>query len=82
MKATTDAAWYAERGVSTIVYGAGDLANAHRPDEWVPLAEVVTPAACCWSWPAPSPADQRSSETWPSNDSSQGPPHARKPPST
>ena len=41
MKATTDAAWYAERGVSTIVYGAGDLANAHRPDEWVPLAEVV-----------------------------------------
>lgn len=42
MKATTDAAWYAERGVSTVVYGAGDLANAHRPDESVPLAEVVT----------------------------------------
>ncbi len=42
MKATTDAAWYAERGVSTVVYGAGDLANAHRPDEFVPLAEVVT----------------------------------------
>ncbi len=42
MKATTDAAWYAERGVSTVVYGAGDLANAHRPDESVPIAEVVT----------------------------------------
>jgi acetylornithine deacetylase/succinyl-diaminopimelate desuccinylase family protein len=42
MKATTDAAWYAERGVETVVYGAGDLANAHRPDEFVPLAEVVS----------------------------------------
>ena len=42
MQATTDAAWYAERGVATVVYGPGDLANAHRPDEFVPLAEVVT----------------------------------------
>ena len=42
MKATTDAAWYAARGVTTVVYGGGDLANAHRPDESVPLAEVVT----------------------------------------
>ncbi len=42
MKATTDAAWYAERGVTTVVYGAGDLADAHRPDESVQLAEVVT----------------------------------------
>jgi acetylornithine deacetylase/succinyl-diaminopimelate desuccinylase family protein len=42
MKATTDAAWYAERGVATVVYGGGDLADAHRPDESVRLQEVVT----------------------------------------
>ena len=42
MRATTDAAWYAEQGIPTVVYGPGDLARAHRPDESVPLAEVVT----------------------------------------
>jgi succinyl-diaminopimelate desuccinylase len=42
MRATTDAAWYAERGVPTVVYGPGDLVNAHRPDEFVRMADVVT----------------------------------------
>ena len=42
MPATTDAAWYAERGVPAVIYGAGDLADAHRADEHVALADVVT----------------------------------------
>jgi acetylornithine deacetylase/succinyl-diaminopimelate desuccinylase family protein len=42
MRATTDAAWYAEQGVATVVYGAGDLADCHRADEFVPIADVVT----------------------------------------
>ncbi len=41
MRATTDAAWYAGAGVETVIYGAGDLAHAHRPDEHVVLADVV-----------------------------------------
>ncbi len=42
MRATTDAAWYADAGARTVIYGAGDLADAHRADESVILAEVVT----------------------------------------
>ncbi len=42
MRATTDAAWYAEAGIATVVFGPGDLADAHRPDEHVSLTQVAT----------------------------------------
>ena len=44
MRATTDAAAYAAHGVPVVIYGAGDLADAHRANERVVLAEVVTAA--------------------------------------
>jgi acetylornithine deacetylase/succinyl-diaminopimelate desuccinylase-like protein len=34
----TDAAWYAARGIPTVIYGPGSGATAHQPDEFV-LAE-------------------------------------------
>jgi acetylornithine deacetylase len=34
----TDAAWYAARGIPTVIYGPGSDATAHQPDEFV-LAE-------------------------------------------
>jgi acetylornithine deacetylase len=36
----TDAAPLAEAGVSSVVFGPGDIARAHTCDEWVPLEEV------------------------------------------
>lgn len=42
MRATTDAAAYAAAGVDTVIYGAGALTDAHRPDEHVRLADVAT----------------------------------------
>lgn len=44
MRATTDAAAYAAHGVPAVIYGAGDLADAHRANERVELAAVVTAA--------------------------------------
>jgi acetylornithine deacetylase/succinyl-diaminopimelate desuccinylase family protein len=44
LRATTDAAAYAARGAATVVYGAGDLADAHRADERVTVSDLVTAA--------------------------------------
>ncbi len=37
----TDGRHFAERGVPTIIYGPGDPALAHQPDEWVGVDEVM-----------------------------------------
>src|SRR5262249_21945769 len=36
----TDAPCIAESGVPTVVFGPGDIAQAHTKDEWVALDEV------------------------------------------
>jgi acetylornithine deacetylase/succinyl-diaminopimelate desuccinylase family protein len=36
----TDAAWYAARGIPTVIYGPGNGATAHEPDEYILAAEV------------------------------------------
>jgi acetylornithine deacetylase/succinyl-diaminopimelate desuccinylase family protein len=42
MRATSDAAWLVEAGIPTVVFGPGSIAeSAHRPDEFVPLDEVL-----------------------------------------
>ncbi len=40
----TDGRHFAERGVPTIIYGPGDPALAHQPDEWVGVDEVMDAA--------------------------------------
>jgi acetylornithine deacetylase/succinyl-diaminopimelate desuccinylase family protein len=40
LRATSDAAWLAEAGIPTVVFGPGSLDHAHRPDERVALADV------------------------------------------
>lgn len=37
----TDGRHFAEKGVPTIIYGPGDPALAHQPDEWVGIDEVM-----------------------------------------
>ncbi len=37
----TDGRHFAELGVPTIIYGPGDPALAHQPDEWVGVDEVM-----------------------------------------
>jgi formylaminopyrimidine deformylase len=39
-----DAGWLCEAGIPTLVYGPGDIANAHAPDESVSIAELVQAA--------------------------------------
>ncbi len=36
----TDAAWYAREGIPAVIYGPGDGATAHQPNEFVEIAEV------------------------------------------
>ena len=36
----TEAALLAEAGIDAVVFGPGDIAVAHGPDEWVPIAEL------------------------------------------
>jgi acetylornithine deacetylase len=36
----TEAAVLSEHGVDAVVYGPGSIAQAHAPDEWVPVAEL------------------------------------------
>lgn len=38
--AATDAAWYARRGFATVIYGPGDGATAHQPDEWIGVDDL------------------------------------------
>jgi succinyl-diaminopimelate desuccinylase len=40
----TDGRHFAELGVPTIIYGPGDPAQAHQPDEWVGVDEVMDAA--------------------------------------
>lgn len=40
----TDASSIAEAGIPTVVFGPGDIAQAHTKDEWVDLNEVQTAA--------------------------------------
>lgn len=37
-----DAGWLADAGMPTVIYGPGDLSNAHAPNESVALADLVT----------------------------------------
>ena len=37
----TEAATLAEAGIDAIVYGPGDIARAHSPDEFVPHSELT-----------------------------------------
>ncbi len=36
----TEAAVLSEAGIDAVVLGPGDIAHAHAPDEWVPIAEL------------------------------------------
>jgi acetylornithine deacetylase len=40
----TEASLFSAGGYTTLVYGPGDIAQAHTDDEWVSLAEVATAA--------------------------------------
>jgi acetylornithine deacetylase len=40
MDASTDASRFNEAGIPTVVFGPGDIAQAHTSDEWVDLREV------------------------------------------
>lgn len=35
----TDAGWLERAGFSCLLYGPGDIATAHKPNEWLPIAE-------------------------------------------
>jgi acetylornithine deacetylase len=39
-----DAAWMCERGIPTLIYGPGDIANAHSPNESVAVADLLQAA--------------------------------------
>ena len=39
--AASDLAWYAERGIPGIIFGPGDLAQAHSPDEYIPVSDML-----------------------------------------
>ncbi len=36
----TEAALLAERGIDAVVFGPGDIAQAHAPDEWLSLDQL------------------------------------------
>jgi acetylornithine deacetylase len=38
----TDGGYLSKAGYECVLYGAGDIAVAHRPDEYVPIAEMET----------------------------------------
>lgn len=40
--AASDLAWYAEQGIAGVIFGPGDLAQAHSPDEFVPVSDMLT----------------------------------------
>jgi acetylornithine deacetylase len=39
--AASDLAWYAEQGISGVIFGPGDLAQAHSPDEFIPVSDML-----------------------------------------
>jgi acetylornithine deacetylase/succinyl-diaminopimelate desuccinylase family protein len=40
----TDAAWYAQRDIPAVIYGPGDIADAHQPDESVAIDSLESSA--------------------------------------
>jgi len=40
--AASELAWYAERGIPGTIFGPGRIAQAHSPDEYVEIEQVVT----------------------------------------
>ena len=42
MDASTDASRFNEAGIPTVVFGPGDIAQAHTADEWIDLHELET----------------------------------------
>ena len=42
--AASELAWYAERGIAGTIFGPGRIAQAHAPNEYVEVAQLV--AAC------------------------------------
>jgi acetylornithine deacetylase len=40
----SDAGWLARAGIPTVIYGPGNLAQAHTVDEWVEIDQLVTAA--------------------------------------
>jgi len=40
--AAADLAWYSQQGIPGVIYGPGDIAQAHSPDEFVPVEDMVT----------------------------------------
>jgi acetylornithine deacetylase len=47
--AASDLAWYAEKGIAGIIFGPGDLAHAHSPNEYIPVSDMLhaTHAIAC-----------------------------------
>jgi acetylornithine deacetylase len=43
--AASDLAWYAERGIPGVIFGPGDIAQAHSPDEFVPVDDMLQATA-------------------------------------
>jgi acetylornithine deacetylase/succinyl-diaminopimelate desuccinylase family protein len=39
--AASELAWYAERGVPGVLFGPGEIAQAHSPDEFVPREDLI-----------------------------------------
>lgn len=39
--AASDLAWYSMKGIPGAIFGPGDIAQAHGPDEFVPISDVV-----------------------------------------
>ena len=46
----TDAAFFAELGIPTVVFGPGSIAQAHSANEWVSLEEVRLAAEILYEW--------------------------------
>ena len=40
--AAADLAWYAERGIPGVIFGPGSIAQAHSPDEFVSVEDLLT----------------------------------------
>lgn len=41
-QAASELAWYAERGIPGVIFGPGRIAQAHGPDEYVEVEQLVT----------------------------------------
>ena len=39
--AAADLAWYAAKGIPGIIFGPGDLAQAHSPNEFIPVSDML-----------------------------------------